>query len=1093
MDRRTHTLKVEEGRKELLEMMKKHNIEDIFRRRKPLEKSFTYFRKNSNTASRIDMWLTTHEIEPLVKDIKTRVVPLTDHHGVELQLMKDEIETGPGRWILNSRTLKTKLFMNTFSNFWKKWKLMKCKYNNVAEWWEESKLKIKDIVIWCGKKAKSKEDNEFKNLEKTLKDIQTNNPDKHNEIEIIKQQIDRIQQTRSEGARIRAKVKWLEEGEKSSRFFHGLERSRGSNKLWTSITDNNGNHRTDINDILKEQKQFFQNLYSSEGVNNDAIDTLLDNVDEFLTPEEQKFCEKDVTKEELDNIVKRLKTETSPGIDGITNDFYKECWHIIGDDFLEMVAEVLETECTISQYIGLIILLYKNGMRDIISNWRPITLLNCDFKIIEKIFANRLIKVIRKLVKEDQKAYIHGRFIGDNARLMEDLIFECENNEIDGAILFYDQSKAFDRVEWIWLRKVMERFKFGKKFIGWIFMLYMRAKSTVMTNGFMSEMFKIKRGLRQGSPLSALLYIIQAEPLAQAIRNAKQITGIQIANSEIRITSYADDTQIYVKDEKSITETNKIMDIYSQASGAKINHEKTQGILLAKMTSNLDISWTKGPVKALGVPQGQNEDLEHFWESKKQKVKKSLDLWSRRRLSLTGKVHLIRSVGISILTYAVGLKYIPERKVKEINSLLWNFLWDNKYEPVKRSICTQSRDNGGINMPDLQNLVKSRQIMIIKRLLTEDDAKWKEIPMQYIKSLDDAYDEEFFLLNANMPEEEIENCKLPPFYKECIKSWQNMCINRKDPETRIDVLNERLWFNEKIRIENVCLNNKEWAKAGIHKVKDIIGEEGEILKDNVRKKLTTGDIVLYINKILKAIPQKWKDILKREHTTIHQDEAPGILNLQKDIAKLTSKEVYSRLQNKKVKTRWEAEWEEKFGDTNWKTVYDKVSNKLIERKVGDMQWKSINYGLCTEQKQKKMRLSDGFCKLCTVDEETVEHMFYECDLVDRVWVEIDRVIKEVWKVNCVRLKDIIFCLTHAEKDNNVNMILEFIIMSTKWIIWKRRNLTKYEDKWTSQSDIVKWVFSYLLNRANILIKSVMATQIKHELTRLIDALRIRLY
>ncbi len=119
--------------------------------------------------------------------------------------------------------------------------------------------------------------------------------------------------------------------------------------------------------------------------------------------------------------------------------------------------------------------------------------------------------------------------------------------------------------------------------------------------------------------------------------------------------------------------------------------------------------------------------------------------------------------------------------------------------------------------------------------------------------------------------------------------------------------------------------------------------------------------------------------------------------------------MYELLQRKLDKTRWELEWEANYENIEWSRVYKVLKNKLADRKALDTQWKSLTYGLCTEEKQKKMRLSNGMCKLCTIEIETVEHMFYECELVGKVWAVLDKATNATWKVNCDRLKLVIFC------------------------------------------------------------------------------------
>ncbi len=163
-------------------------------------------------------------------------------------------------------------------------------------------------------------------------------------------------------------------------------------------------------------------------------------------------------------------------------------------------------------------------------------------------------------------------------------------------------------------------------------------------------------------------------------------------------------------------------------------------------------------------------------------------------------------------------------------------------------------------------------------------------------------------------------------------------------------------------------------------------------------------------------------------------------------------------------------------------------NKMIERKAGDMHWKSLTYGLCTEEKQKKMRLSDGFCKLCTVDIESIEHLFYECELVERIWPIISKLTMAIWSVNCAHLKDVILIPTQKH-GTIVGKVLVFVIVSTKWIIWKRRNLVKYEHKWTDVDSVSKWILAYISKRSKLLLKTkTVDKETKSELSKLIEAI-----
>jgi hypothetical protein len=162
-----------------------------------------------------------------------------------------------------------------------------------------------------------------------------------------------------------------------------------------------------------------------------------------------------------------MKSFKSPCGDGIISEFYQLYWEAIEIDFFEVVNEVYHNfELSNSQYNGIITLLHKGGNRDNIRNRRPITLLNTDYKIISKLLANRTKPVVRKLIHSDQKGFIEGRNISESNRMIDDIINYVDEEDQEGIIVFVDQEKAYDRVEWGWVNHVLKAFNFGSKFCG---------------------------------------------------------------------------------------------------------------------------------------------------------------------------------------------------------------------------------------------------------------------------------------------------------------------------------------------------------------------------------------------------------------------------------------------------------------------------------------------------------------------------------------------------------------------------------------------------------------------------------------------------
>ena len=144
--------------------------------------------------------------------------------------------------------------------------------------------------------------------------------------------------------------------------------------------------------------------------------------------------------------------------------------------------------------------------------------MNVDYKILAKIIGRRIESVLPTLIHSDQTGFIKGRFIGQNVRLLNDLMTYAESNNLPGILLFIDFRKAFDTIEWDFIQKSIEMFNFGPNIRKWISILYTNVESGVMNAGFMTDYFKVSRGVRQGCPLSPLLFVLAVELLGLKIR-----------------------------------------------------------------------------------------------------------------------------------------------------------------------------------------------------------------------------------------------------------------------------------------------------------------------------------------------------------------------------------------------------------------------------------------------------------------------------------------------------------------------------------------------------------------------------------------------
>ena len=328
----------------------------------------------------------------------------------------------------------------------------------------------------------------------------------------------------------------------------------------------------------------------------------------------------------------------------------------------------------------------KNKPQQFLKNWRLISLLNCDYKIAAKAVAMRMKRVLPDIISNDQKGFLKGRSIGENVRLLNSVLSYAEQQNVPGMLLFIDFEKAFDTLEWKFLEKTLRFYNFGDSLITWIRLLYTDIRSSIQNNGWSSEFFQLNRDVRQGWPLSPYLFILCVEILGNAIRNCDQIKGICVLDEECKVSQYADDTTLILDgSEKSMQQSFSLLDSFASISGLRVNYEKTEALWIGtmcfqrrKIATFKNISWPSHKVKALGVWLStiKEESITLNYDEKKEIISKTIENWQFRRLTLLGKIVVIKSLLASQLVYVMSL-------LPTLSRHLYQFLWDGKQDKIK--------------------------------------------------------------------------------------------------------------------------------------------------------------------------------------------------------------------------------------------------------------------------------------------------------------------------------------------------------------------------------------------------------------------------
>ena len=341
------------------------------------------------------------------------------------------------------------------------------------------------------------------------------------------------------GAMIRSRRNWIAQGEHNCAYFYKLEKYNYMSKNRFKLRNNAGQITTDPSEILELQKQFYENLYRTDNtiMSENYLQGLAVNK---LTDSQCNELDAEISSLEIRKAITDLNKGKCPGNNGFGIEWYLKFYDKLKSLLLVIFRQISRYGLPDTSKRGIISLLEKPGRDKLnIKDWRPLSLLNCDGKIYGKILANRTYGVIDEIVSKDQYGFLKKCFIGKNLLDLLSSIDYCRKYNINALVVSLDIEKAFDRIEWDALIKILSFFNFGPKFCHMVQMLYQGTTSCTINNGYTSEYFQLQRALRQGCPYSPPAFLLIAEILGQKIKQNDKIQGITIGNSTKKSTQYA--------------------------------------------------------------------------------------------------------------------------------------------------------------------------------------------------------------------------------------------------------------------------------------------------------------------------------------------------------------------------------------------------------------------------------------------------------------------------------------------------------------------------------------------------------------------------
>ncbi|CAA7020262.1 unnamed protein product [Microthlaspi erraticum] len=334
--------------------------------------------------------------------------------------------------------------------------------------------------------------------------------------------------------------------------------------------------------------EYFQNLFTSSQPRD--FEEALRYVPTQVTPNINQALKKRPTTEEIQQAIKEINP--APGPDGMTSLFFQQFWDVTANDIISMVKDFYISGTLDPRLNNTnICLIPKIERPKEMAEFRPISLCNVSYKIISKILCKRLKRFLPKLISETQSAFVARRLITDNILIAQEAFHALRTNpscKSKFMAIKTDMSKAYDRVEWSFLKALMLKMGFAEKWVSWIMSCISSVSYQVLLNWEAKGHIQPSRGLRQGDPLSPFLFIILTEALIAQIRGAEEegrLTGLKIARNSPPISHllFADDSLFFCKaDVPQCAEVMRIIETYGRATGQQLNASKSSVFLARK-------------------------------------------------------------------------------------------------------------------------------------------------------------------------------------------------------------------------------------------------------------------------------------------------------------------------------------------------------------------------------------------------------------------------------------------------------------------------------------------------------------------------------
>ena len=858
----------------LLPLQQALGLQDAFRRLHPQAREFSHTATSGASSARIDRWLVSDSLLSDVSAASVTDLILSDHYGVAVSVSPANAPPrGPGLWsmppaIISHPTFKA--LMTAQIQAFLQGHPLSATLSRAARW-DQLKVHIQDVARGYCFTFHAQRTGQLRLLRvraSQARAVYVAAPDSLHALDALRHTAATLRQHRQQQAAtdaLRAGVLLHEYGDQSTYYFHHLHKQRQQATAITHLQQQQGSPVADLctADGRQQASNIIVSFFSADSPTGmfkqlptdlSAQQALLSSLDRQLPSDAQQACEgaeQGITLEELQAALKLSARGKKPGSDGLPYEFFSHFWEELGPELLAVLQEAFQTQHGLSlpasMTQGVITLLYKGrGSTALLDSYRPITLLNSDYKLLAKALATRFGPALQHVIDPTQTAFVPGRWIGDNVLCHLEEVEYLQQTGQPGCMVFLDFSKAYDRLSRPWVLDCMSTMGFGQRACKWVSIMLQDTSATAAFNGWQSVSFPERSGVQQGSPLSPLLYVLAAQPLASHLRLQAQqgvIRPITMPDGQPAPVSHqhADDTTLHVlQPSDAQVALDSSIALFCSATCSQLNVSKSQGFLvqtqpLASATvpalPSIDFITGQQTIKHLGVLLGYDmrAACQRTFATIAAAISTKIRHWAARGLSFLGRVHVAKQVLAASLWYHASFQRPPEPLLQQLSSQLRSFMASAQQPSHNDDAVALAQGNsqdstqlpcvssgkalfpgeltsslpsaqGGVGLVHVPTQIQALQAKVVSRLLEPERLAWKVFQLYHLSQASQVQPLGYGagILFSTLSTERLQLPARQAAYVTAFRALQPHRLQSVSAMLPQEVLNEPLFFNRQI-------------------------------------------------------------------------------------------------------------------------------------------------------------------------------------------------------------------------------------------------------------------------------------------------------